>query len=490
MDALACVRREIRRLQEQQRRARVVQARLGLTRTDRLVAVGCYTQSNYNLPLAITFVKQRAPTSWLPSTDTELGEVLENWFLETPEATIVAFEYPETRAQKQLRSRVEKFLAECATVNFIKTCSFTNGYAPSSSEVASQFVETLRGREELATHQGLEHASRWQRRWCSRFRGRWGLRLRSLGPHRDSETDLRAKVSGFWEWCLHLRQTAASYGREPIFINIDESSMPQFCKAKRGVCIRRSDWPAGKVPCGPRKPPRNTATLLAMISSEGTLQKCLPQILIGNERCFPRRLLLSAQTASAATTVQYWRRKSSWVNGPVMVQALEELAKALGPLRLSDSKQIVIVWDCCRVHLTEEVLTACKRLHFWLLFVPTHITSLLQPLDTCVFGPLKQRMRRRYAEAMRGSGCISVAQWLQLLQEVTVTMLSERSWQKSFRSVGISGSAPLSADLQHLGIEYPLPEPGRVLSLTKLLPPGSDSKCELLLNCPRVRFLT
>ena len=117
--------------------------------------------------------------------------MLENWFLETPEATIVAFEYPETRAQKLLRSRVETFLAECATVNFIKTCNFTNGYAPSASEVASQFVETLRGREELTTHQGLEHASRWQRR-C--FRGRWGLRLRSLEPHRDSETDLRAKA--------------------------------------------------------------------------------------------------------------------------------------------------------------------------------------------------------------------------------------------------------------------------------------------------------
>ena len=143
--------------------------------------------------------------------------------------------------------------------------------------------------------------------------------------------------------------------------------MPQFCKAKRGVCLRRSDWPAGKVPCGPRKPPCNTATLLAMISSEGTLQKCLPQILIGNERCFPRRLLLSAQAALAATTVQYWRRKSSWVNGPIMVQALEELAKALGPLRLSDSKQIVIVWDCCRVHLTEEVLRAgcfCANAHY------------------------------------------------------------------------------------------------------------------------------
>eukprot|EP00439_Symbiodinium_sp_Y106_P015263 s3198_g2.t1 len=217
MDALVCVRREIRRLQEQQRRARRVQARLGLTRTKRLVAVGCYTPSNYNLPLAITFVEQRASTSWLPSTDTELGEVLENWFLETSEATIVAFEHPETRVQKLLRSRVETFLAECATVNFIKTCNFTNSYAPSSSEVASQFVETLRGREELTTHQGLEHASRWQR--CSRP----GL----------------------------------------------------------------------------------------------------------------KRLQLLA---------------------------LEELAKALGPLRLADSKQIVIVWDCCRVHLTEEV---CDALTSW-----------------------------------------------------------------------------------------------------------------------------
>ena len=150
------------------------------------------------------------------------------------------------------------------------------------------------------------------------------------GPRNCRVLSADLQVSGFWEWCLHLRQTAASYGREPIFINIDESSMPQFCKAKRGVCLRRSDWPAGKVPCGPRKPPRNTATLLAMISSEGTLQKCLPQILIGNERCFLRRLLLSAQAASAATTVQYWRRKSSWVNGPVMVQALEELTALVG----------------------------------------------------------------------------------------------------------------------------------------------------------------
>ena len=99
------------------------------------------------------------------------------------------------------------------------------------------------------------------------------------GPRNCRVLSADLQVSGFWEWCLHLRQTAASYGREPIFINIDESSMPQFCKAKRGVCLRRSDWPAGKVPCGPRKPPRNTATLLAMISSEGTLQKCLPQIL-------------------------------------------------------------------------------------------------------------------------------------------------------------------------------------------------------------------
>ena len=154
--------------------------------------VGCYTPSNYNLPLAITFVEQRASTSWLPSTDTELGEVLENWFLETSEATIVAFEHPETRVQKLLRSRVETFLAECATVNFIKTCNFTNSYAQARVKSHHSFVETLRGREELTTHEGLEHASRWQR--CSRFRGRWRLRLRSLGPHRDSETDLRAKA--------------------------------------------------------------------------------------------------------------------------------------------------------------------------------------------------------------------------------------------------------------------------------------------------------
>ena len=96
----------------------------------------------------------------------------------------------------------------------------------------------------------------------------------------------------------------------------------------------------------------------------------------------------------------------------------------------------------------------------------THTTSLLQPLGTCVFGPLKQRMRRRHA-ARHGSGHVSVAQWLQLLQEVPVTMLPERTWQRSFRSVGISSSAPLSTDLQHLGIEYPLPEHGPVFVVDK-----------------------
>ena len=293
------------------------------------------------------------------------------------------------------------------------------------------------------------------------------------------------QVAGLWEWSVFLRDKAASHGRDVVFVNLDESPIPQDFKTGRGFCLPKSQWPLGKLPSGSRKGPRGTATLIAMTCSEPSWQERLPQILLGNHRVFPRRHLTRVQ-AEAPATVRYWRAKSSWVNAKTMVRILQELSDTIGVCR---TEQVVIVMDCSRVHLTEEVIRMCQRLYYWILYVPTHTTPLLQPLDAAVFGPLKQQLRRQVRVLKEGNQDqdVFVQRWMTLIGTVAADMLSRRTWARSFHSVGIAGSGcNLSADLQQLGLRYPQTPAAPDLSL--LLPKGYESMHALLLSCRRKRL--
>ena len=290
-----------------------------------------------------------------------------------------------------------------------------------------------------------------------------------------------AQVSGFWQWALYVRRRAESHGRQVVYINIDESSILQACPPRRGICLRRRYWPSRRLPTGPaaKNRRRGAISLVAMVSSKHSLQRHLPQIFIGNMNALPRKSIQHIPEGN----VKFWRKRSSWVNTEVMVNILKELAQVLPR---SGSTQYVLVLDCCAVHLSELVLTECRRQSWWLLYVPPHCTRLLQPLDCSVFGAWKESFRKGYRcmKARNPNGSVSLREWVDLLLDVTQKKLCDRSWTDSFYETGLMGSgARLSADLQHLQLPYP--SEVCVPSAVGLLPQGREALLPCLLDCQR-----
>ena len=84
------------------------------------------------------------------------------------------------------------------------------------------------------------------------------------------------------------------------------------------------------------------------------------------------------------------------------------------------------------------------RLQIHLLFVPTRATSLLQPLDTHVFGSLKRHLHAEQARVREAdaAGRVPRGRWIQLAQQVVPAVLVARSWEHAFAENGLAGSAP------------------------------------------------
>ena len=337
----------------------------------------------------------------------------------------------------------------------------------------------------------------------SRFQGTrfgvpfWGPFLGSLlgsffwnpfwGSFVGSFLECSLQVLGFWQWSLFLRTKAAEHGRNLVYINIDESSMLQTCPSRRGVCIPRRLWPRKRVPVGApyQKRRRGAASLIAMLSSQRSLQRRLPQVVLANSRVLPKKILARISDVGERR-VKIWRAASSWVNSTVMVRVLEELAEAL-PRK--DTVQYVIVLDCCAVHLSEPVVAACHRQHWWIMFVPPHCTAWLQPLDCSVFGPLKARCQKqlRVRKRLSPDGSVSVQEWVELLSTCATETLSETTWVDSFYKVGLQGRGKfLSADLKDLALEYPTG--GNMPSSNDVLPRHKEALLPDLLRCRRQRI--
>ena len=92
----------------------------------------------------------------------------------------------------------------------------------------------------------------------------------------------------------------------------------------------------------------------------------------------------------AATTVQTgW-----WSNYDAMVQVLDLICCHANGL------PAVLILDQYGVHTTRQLREEARYRHIHLVFVPGGMTSLLQPLDVGVLGPLKATANRLLYEQL------------------------------------------------------------------------------------------
>jgi len=252
-------------------------------------------------------------------------------------------------------------------------------------------------------------------------------------------------VKLFWTWANWLTEQTPDELR-PLYINMDETSLPMGFVSLRGNIIAgaRKRIGAGPghdpLPSGQRK---GAMSLVAFISSDPALQKILPQFLIGNNFKLTKGCMNALREMDAQNLV-IWSEKSGWVNHQVMARMLKTLRQRLTPH--VGRRQVILVLDVARSHISSALTNYACRLHMWLMFVPRRLTWLLQPLDVCVFRTFKAAYRRRYttARSMKIGGMLSTVEWVHVIRDVVQEIFSERTWARAFEVTGILGQSQVS----------------------------------------------
>ena len=233
-------------------------------------------------------------------------------------------------------------------------------------------------------------------------------------------------------------------GQTIIFVGMDETSVGYAFASRRGTVLRKTstDPQAGAGTAQQNKNElRGSISYMSFITDRPDLQPRLPQILIGNKRRFTNGLM-AAVTPNLPSNVHVWREKSHWVNVAVMKRALDLLVASLGHV---PNKQIILVMDTARPHISVEVAKHAAELGLWLAVVPAGLTWLLQPLDVFGFSAFKAHLRGNYL-AQRTQGPVSAIQWLNMVVSST-KFFNTRPWRTAFDGCGISGVDKLHASL-------------------------------------------
>ena len=246
-----------------------------------------------------------------------------------------------------------------------------------------------------------------------------------------------SQVHGFWSWADWLKQQAADIGREPVFINLDETSVSKAMPGARGMVVGKPWWPGEVRPQQrvPKKDLRSMITHVGLCTHRTDLQGKLPQIFIGNHYCFTPDLMARASQV-APGKVKFWRRTSSWNNSRLMSDILLEIALVLTEF---PGLQPILVFDCASIHLPSSVLRTANALGIWILPVPARCTFLLQPCDTHVFSPYKAYLQNKYRESKNEDGDVTPEAWARTLIDAATKFMCSRRWSAAFEQTGIIG---------------------------------------------------
>ena len=174
---------------------------------------------------------------------------------------------------------------------------------------------------------------------------------------------------------------------------------------------------------------------VAFLCDNTEIQAALPQVFIGNEHVLPAHVQQRV-SPQLHGNVKLWRRKSSWVDGPMLMQILHLLSRALQPF--SEKVQPVLFWDAAKAHLRPDVLRCAGKLGIWVIIIPARVTWLLQPADTHGFARYKAFLRKKYLEAssLAVDGRVNTDDIILAMNSAVRQVFQKQKWEGSFEGNG------------------------------------------------------
>ena len=278
------------------------------------------------------------------------------------------------------------------------------------------------------------------------------------------------EVRGFWHWIDFLVAEAKASGKEPLFLNLDETSISQWWSQPKGCVVLRKRWRDGVPPKAgvPANRRRGAVTLCALITHKTDVQPFLPQLVLGNKRILPPSFCAEV----SAGAVKFWSEASGWMTHPVLLRYLSLLTEVLHGL---PQYQPVLIMDCAPAHMSGEIFAFARDNGLKLCFVPGGCTGHVQPLDVACFGPLKAFLRREARGLLSEKSFCSKLDWALAIKKAATHFLRSRRWCHVFQQCGILGDrSALKGFLESMAVKYAEVEPAPVAPspdvIAKLLP--------------------
>lgn len=342
-----------------------------------------------------------------------------------------------------LSGTVREFLVESLLAERVREFAAMGMVVPSGYLVDS-FLRMLRLLPENPVTRGrinsLTGSVSSCKKWSSRFRSTWQLQWGSTSvPHGVSASAAERRTVVFLRWLRYwFEQLPAS---KLVVVNMDETMLGSIKEMKVGVVDARPDRHDGRACLPARAGGLPRTSLAASVCSDNAVQQVLPQIRLPSSkhgRCPSKRALDTY--ADAGVPVITWHGSAGWVTAQILQWYLLKLAAAVRSVR--PDAAILLVWDCCPVHLSARVLQTARRCRINIVFVPGRMTWALQPLDTHVFAVLKQTIRKKEFAAKAETRCNRLPCGLRVrlhgaaIREVLV----QRSWATVMQRAGLVSS--------------------------------------------------
>ena len=244
------------------------------------------------------------------------------------------------------------------------------------------------------------------------------------------------QVTAFFQWCNYLTDQVTAIGKEPLYVNLDETPIPVSFTHVRGNVIRtdRRDAPRQTAT---RSDTRLYFTLVALICTEPALQPLLPQVILVSDKAL-RAQDEAAVQASLPDNVYLLRRKSGWNNKETQAEIVALTKVALG----AHLERYQVIWlsDACKAHMAPEVMAAIADAGFWYCMVPANLTWLLQPLDVVTFVMFKRFSKQEFMESLGGPHAQPVVvRMIAIVVRGVRRVLQGHAWRRAFAYVGAMG---------------------------------------------------
>ena len=267
------------------------------------------------------------------------------------------------------------------------------------------------------------------RNWVHRFMKRNELSVR-VKTTKVSPSVSVEEVKGWAESTEEFLQKHLEISQDPRrLINLDETAYSCNTDGLK-VVARRGDHGCNiKTSDGKRE----FSSLVLTVTASGHLLR--PSVILKGVRDVSATHL-SAWNPPAHLHPQILLNKKGFTDQASMLKVLVSIKESC--IDQNIPLPVILFLDCATSHLTKAVIVKARDLGLYMWYIHPNATSILQPLDISVFGPLKRSLKERVYSALCQRKVMNKWTVLPILVEVLEQMETAPNVIKSgFRASGI-----------------------------------------------------